>query len=87
MKSIKVRLELNNKQQTLAKKHAGTARFAYNWGITKSQELMEQGGKRPSGRDLHKLWVAEVKPNNLITTLKASKVKILFVKKRLYQFR
>ena len=61
MKSIKVRLELNNKQQTLASKHAGTARFAYNWGLAKSQELIEQGGTRPSGIDLHKLWVAEVK--------------------------
>jgi putative transposase len=32
MKSIKVRLELNNKQTTLANKHAGVARYAYNWG-------------------------------------------------------
>ncbi len=64
MKSIKVRLELNHKQQTLAKKHAGTARFAYNWGLSKSTELMTQGSKRPSGIDLHKLWVAEVKPSH-----------------------
>ena len=61
MKSIKVRLEFNNQQTTLARKHAGTARFAYNWGLSKSQELIEKGGKRPSGIDLHKLWVAEVK--------------------------
>ena len=31
MKSFKTRLELNNKQQTLAMKHAGVARYAYNW--------------------------------------------------------
>ena len=31
MKSIKIRLELNNKQTTLANKHAGVARYAYNW--------------------------------------------------------
>ena len=61
MKSVKVRLELNNKQTTLARKHAGTGRFAYNWGLAKSQELIANGGKRPSGIDLHKLWVAEVK--------------------------
>lgn len=61
MKSIKVRLELNHQQITLARKHAGTARFAYNWGLHKSQELIEKGGKRPSGIDLHKLWVSEVK--------------------------
>ena len=61
MKSVKVRLELNNEQRTLARKHAGTARFAYNWGLSKSNELIEKGGKRPSGIDLHKLWVSEVK--------------------------
>jgi putative transposase len=64
MKSIKVRLELNQQQTTLARKHAGTARFAYNWGLAKSQELIEKGGKRPTGIDLHKLWVAEVKTAN-----------------------
>ena len=64
MKSIKIRLELNNKQITLARKHAGTARFAYNWGLAKSQKLIENGGKRPSGIDLHKLWVSEVKAQN-----------------------
>lgn len=61
MKSAKVRLELNNKQTVLAKKHAGTARFAYNWGLVKSKELFEKGGKRPTAIDLHKLWVKEVK--------------------------
>jgi putative transposase len=61
MKSIKVRLELNNQQKTLARKHAGTARFAYNWGLSKSQELIEKGSKRPTAIDLHKLWVREVK--------------------------
>ena len=64
MKSIKVRLELNNQQITLARKHAGTARFAYNWGLAKSQELIDDGGKRPTAIDLHKLWVAEVKSAN-----------------------
>jgi putative transposase len=61
MKSVKVRLELNNQQTRLARKHAGTARFAYNWGLSKSQEAIEKSEPRPSGIDLHKLWVAEVK--------------------------
>ncbi|MBU3934170.1 MAG: helix-turn-helix domain-containing protein, partial [Candidatus Omnitrophica bacterium] len=26
-------LKPNNKQRTLLAKHAGTARFAYNWGL------------------------------------------------------
>ena len=33
MKGIKIRLKLNNIQTTLAKKHAGVARHAYNWGV------------------------------------------------------
>ena len=47
MKSLKVRLELNNKQKTLALKHAGVSRHAWNWpnklktlvfdGITKQE--------------------------------------------------
>ena len=64
MKSIKVRLELNNQQTTLARKHAGTARFAYNWGLAKSNELIDKDNKRPTAIDLHKLWVAEVKTEN-----------------------
>lgn len=61
MKSVKVHLELNNQQTTLARKHAGTARFAYNWGLKQSQERLENKEKRPSAIDLHKLWVKEVK--------------------------
>ena len=64
MKSVKVRLELNHKQSTLARKHAGTARFAYNWGLAKSHEAIENGEKRLSAIDLHKLWVKEVKSAN-----------------------
>ena len=64
MKSVKVRLELNGKQTTLARKHAGTARFAYNWGLAKSHEAIENSAPRPSSVDLHKLWVAEVKSAN-----------------------
>ena len=64
MKSIKVRLELNHMQQTLARKHAGTARFAWNWALAKSHKLTENNEKRPTAIDLHKLWVAEVKVEN-----------------------
>lgn len=32
-KSYKVELDPNNKQRTLLVKHAGVARFAYNWGL------------------------------------------------------
>lgn len=61
MKALKVRLVLNNKQTTLARKHAGAARFAYNWGLAKAQEKLALKEKRPTAIDLHKLWVKEVK--------------------------
>lgn len=61
MKSSKHRLELNNKQRTLAFKHAGTARHAYNWGV----ELCNETEELPSAIDLHKLLVKDVKPENM----------------------
>jgi putative transposase len=61
MKSLKIRLEMNDKERTLAAQHAGTARYAYNWGLAKSQEAYQAGGKRPSAVDLHKSWVIHKK--------------------------
>lgn len=59
-----VQLELNNKQKTLASKHAGTARHAYNWGVSVCKEASEKREKLPSAIDLHKKLVAEVKSEN-----------------------
>ena len=64
MKGIKIRLELNNIQTTLAKKHAGVARHAYNWGVDICQKAHINGEKRPSPIDLHKKLVKEVKSAN-----------------------
>jgi putative transposase len=64
MKSLKIRLELNNKEVTLAKKHAGVARHAYNWGLDVCNKAFENKQKRPSAIDLHKKLVAEVKSKN-----------------------
>lgn len=61
MKSIKVRLELNNEQATKAVKHAGCARHAYNWGVDVCRKAFEAKEKIPSAIDLHKKLVAEVK--------------------------
>lgn len=61
MKSLKIRLELNNKQLTLCHKHAGVARHAYNWGVAECQKAFERNEKIPSAIDLHKRLVAEVK--------------------------
>lgn len=48
---------MNHKERTLAAQHAGAARYAYNWGLAKSQEAYQAGRKRPSAVDLHKSWV------------------------------
>ena len=61
MKSIKVRLELNNKQTTLANKHAGVARYAYNWGKSICDLAIQNKEHRPTAIDLHKKFVAEEK--------------------------
>ena len=65
MKSVKVRLELNNKQRTMAFRHCGVARHAYNWGVDVCQKAFANGEKTPSAIDLHKKLVAEVKPANM----------------------
>jgi putative transposase len=61
MKSIKVRLELNNKQTTLANKHAGVARYAYNWGKSVCDLAIQNKEHRPTAIDLHKKFVKEEK--------------------------
>ena len=60
-KSHKICLELNNKQITLAKKHAGVARHAYNWGLDVCKKAFDNKQKKPSAIDLHKKLVKEVK--------------------------
>ena len=54
IKSIKVRLNPNNKQLTKLFKYAGCSRFAYNWAIAMQQENYKQGNKFLSDNDLRK---------------------------------
>ena len=61
VKSLKIRLNLTDKQATLCRQHAGVARHAYNWGVAECQQAFEQKQKIPSAIDLHKRLVAEVK--------------------------
>jgi len=61
LRSFKTSLRLNNKQATLAAKHAGVARHAYNWGLATCFQAIENKEKLPSAIDLHKKLVAEVK--------------------------
>ena len=54
VRGYKTELDLNNEQRTACLKHAGCARFAYNWGLAHSQEVYRTTGKRPTPIDLHK---------------------------------
>lgn len=54
IKSLKVRLNPNNKQLTKLFQYAGCARFAYNWAIIREQENYKQGGKFLSDCELRK---------------------------------
>ncbi|NMF62651.1 transposase [Brasilonema octagenarum UFV-E1] len=45
MYAIKVELKLNNKEQTLMRKHSGYARFVYNYGLALTQGLHSAGVK------------------------------------------
>ena len=47
-------LDLNNEQITACRKHAGAARWAYNWGVARTQESYRKTGKSPSAVDLHR---------------------------------
>jgi len=56
-KSRKIRLEPNNKQLTLLRKHAGCARYAYNWAIAISERIYEEYKITITAIDLNKMFV------------------------------
>ncbi len=47
-------LDLNEKQVTACKQHAGAARWAYNWGLKRKQEAYQATKRSPSAIDLHR---------------------------------
>jgi IS605 OrfB family transposase len=53
-RGYRTELDLNNKQITDCKKHAGSARYAYNWGLKRKQEVYQTTGKRISAMELHR---------------------------------
>jgi putative transposase len=53
-RAYKTELALNNEQITACRKHAGAARWAYNWGLARKQESYRATGKSPSAMDLHR---------------------------------
>ena len=54
IKTIRVMLLPNNKQETKLFQYANTARFAYNWALGRERENYKNGGKFISDGDLRK---------------------------------
>jgi putative transposase len=53
-RAYKTELDLSDRQTTACRKHAGAARWAYNWGLRRKQEDYRATGKSPSAIDLHR---------------------------------
>lgn len=53
-RAFKSELDLNNQQITACRMHAGAARWAYNWGLVRKQEVYRATGKSPTAIDLHR---------------------------------
>ncbi len=53
-RGYKTELDLNNKQRTACLQHAGTARYAYNWALSRKIEAYKKGEKVPTAIDLHR---------------------------------
>lgn len=53
-RAYKTELDLNNAQRTACARHAGAARWAYNWGLARKIEARKNGEKAPTAIDLHR---------------------------------
>jgi putative transposase len=54
VRGYKTELDLTNEQRSACLKHAGCARFAYNWGLTRAIAVYRATGKRPNAMHLHR---------------------------------
>lgn len=54
IKTIKIKLNPNNKQKTKMFQFCGAKRFAYNWALAKQQENYKNGGKFINDNELRK---------------------------------
>jgi putative transposase len=54
LRAYKTELNLNHAQVTACKRHAGAARYAYNWGLRRKQDVYRATGASPSAIDLHR---------------------------------
>ncbi len=53
-RGYRTELDLNNQQITACKKHAGAARWAWNWALRRKQEVYQQTGRSISAMELHR---------------------------------
>ena len=53
-RAYKTELDLNNRQMTACRQHAGAARWAYNWGLRVKQERYKATKKSPTAIELHR---------------------------------
>ncbi len=53
-RAFKTELDLNNAQRTACARHAGAARYAYNWGLARKKAAYQAKEKTPTAIDLHK---------------------------------
>jgi putative transposase len=53
-RGYKTELDLNNEQRTVCLKHAGAARWAYNWGLSRYEAEYQAGRRTPNAQSLHK---------------------------------
>lgn len=63
VRGYRVEVDLNNKQTTACLGHAGAARWAYNYALTRKKENVEAGGKTPYAAELHK-EINRLKPSH-----------------------
>ncbi|WP_322801516.1 helix-turn-helix domain-containing protein, partial [Thermoflexus sp.] len=56
MQAFRFERDPNVAQRVALAKHGGTARFAYNWGLSRCLEALEQGLPLPSAAQLHQAW-------------------------------
>lgn len=54
LRAFKTELDLTNKQRSACMRHAGAARFAYNWGLERKITAYPSGEKTPAAIDLQR---------------------------------
>lgn len=54
LRAFKTELDLNNRQKTACRRHAGAARYAFNWGLARKIAAYRNGEKVPTAIDLHR---------------------------------